>query len=101
MLFVFDSIHVSVHDDREEYHTTTKPLVQTYMNKETNSLCVGNTRERESLCVKVDMPNAYSSLHSLHVAAMHHVSHACCCGNWPLAQHQHSAQGYVLLVSVA
>jgi len=42
MLFVFDSIQVSLHDDREQYRTTTKLVVQTYVNKETNSLCVGN-----------------------------------------------------------
>jgi len=33
MLFVFDSIHVSLHDDQEQYQTTTKLLVQTYVNK--------------------------------------------------------------------
>jgi len=31
MLFVFDSIHVSLHDDWEQYRTTTKLLVQTYI----------------------------------------------------------------------
>ena len=40
------------------------------------SLCVGNaTREKVCvrLCVRVEMPNSYLSLHSLHVAGMHHV----------------------------
>jgi len=50
MLFVFDSVHVNLHDDQEQYRTTTKLLVQTYVNKETNSLCVGNATG-ETVCV--------------------------------------------------
>ena len=50
MLFAFDSIHVSLHDNQEQYGTTTKLLVQTYVNKWL--VC-----RIESLCVKVDMLN--------------------------------------------
>jgi len=32
-VFVFDSIHVSLHDNREWYWTMTKLLVHTYVNK--------------------------------------------------------------------
>jgi len=84
MLFVFDSIHINLHDDREQYRTTTKLLLQTYVNKETNSLCVGNAR-REKVCVSKSRCPLHTYPYTVHMlqgkhAITHHVGPACCLG---------------------
>jgi len=94
MLFVFDYIHVNLHDDREQYRTATKLLVQTYVNKETNSLCVGNAT-REKVCVSKSTLPMYSHHYTVYMLQ------ACTTSAMPAAgviDRRHSAQGHMPLI---